>query len=441
VNAAAMLRRAGWLPGAALALVVLTACTQADAVIIPSSTPSPAVPSPVPPTSTDADGRALPGFVTLNTQLPAAQPAPADVLSATGPGWSLQTYRPQVAPRTGFGGGTPGVPASVQVLYLVSPQGKRYQLLELDPAKPILVDSWSAGESVAYVTQCDPLECDPTAPTQVLDLLTGSLSEVAFVDKDMRIGATIAGSHRWWHGASGSALETAKQAVYSRHTWLAASASPDGTLLALWQGDSISVPVTGGMAVVDVATGRSTDIAQLWTEPLDCAPFRWRADNALDVSCFDPLSQLWRVFTVGPHAQEMKENKAATATPPADGPWVQPNFFASTGVWAGPYTTTAAERLAPTSAEIGLARNGSFEPLTVPDAAAGTVRIVASVAGSLYVEASQANNPSLTTAWGFDVASSTWTELGALPPNGPTRGPLAAQGSPAQGLTSWSVAP
>jgi len=436
-----MLRRARWLAGATLALMVLTACSKADAVVIPSSTPSLTVPSPQATASADAVGRALPGFVTLSPDLPTARGASLNVLASTGPGWSLQTYRPQVEPRTGVGGGTPGVQAKVQVLYLVSPAGERYQLLELDPAVPLVIDSWSAGESVAYVTQCEPLACDPTAPTQALNLLTGQLSPVDFIDEDMHIGATVAGGHRWWHGEQGSALETAGHLVRSSHNWRAASASPDGKLLAVWEGDEFSTSLTGGMEVVNVATGVSTNIAALWPEPLECTPFRWRADNALDLSCYDSISDAWRVFTVGPHAQVMKENQAATATPPDEGPWVQPSFFVSDGVWAGRYTATAAERVASATASIGLARNGSFEALTVPDAAAGNARIVASVAGTVFVEAAQANNPSLTTAWSFDVASSTWTELGALPPAGATRGPLVERGLPAQGMTSWAIAP
>ena len=81
--------------------------------------------------------------------------------------------------------------------------------------------------------------------------------------------------------------------------------------------------------------------------PIDCTPFRWRADNALDLNCYDPQDEQWRVITVGPGAQEAKENKSATATPPETGPWVQPDFFVSDGVWAGPFTADADARLAP----------------------------------------------------------------------------------------------
>ena len=77
----------------------------------------------------------------------------------------------------------------------------------------------------------------------------------------------------------------------------------------------------------------------------------------------------------------------------------------------------------------------------MPDAGVGAARIVAAVDGVLYVEATQANNLSLRSAWAYDVAGGAWTELGSLPPAGPTRGLVATQGSPASGLTSWAIAP
>ena len=260
-----------WLAGAVVAMVMLTACDKAAADPTPTPSPSVTVSSPEPTATTDADGRALPGFVTVSADLPAAQSAPAGVLSEAGPGWSLQTYRPQVEPVTTFSGVTPGFPATVQVVYLVSPTGQRYQLLALDPAKPLVINSWTAGESVAYVTQCDPLDCDPTAPTEMLDLTTGELSEVTSLttttslDADMRIGATIVGSHRWWQNdATASALESAGHLTVVQHDWRAVSASPDGAYLAVVRGDEYSPYVTAGVAVVDVATGALTDIAALW---------------------------------------------------------------------------------------------------------------------------------------------------------------------------------
>jgi len=442
VNGAIARRRVGWLAGAVLALVVLTACSKADADPSPSPSISLPSPSPAPTVTVDAGGRALPGFVTVSHELPAAQPAPEGLLGQTGPGWSLQTYRPQVDEVSTVTGVLPGFGATVQVVYLVSPEGQRYQLLELDPSLPVMIASWTAGETVAYVRQCEPLACDPAAPTRSLDLLTGALAPLDAMSDTMHVGATLPGSIRWWQdGVGTAAIESGGTPRTFGHAWVAASASPDGDYLAVVRADSPRPFTSAGLAIVDSATGALTDISTLWDEPLTCTPFRWRADDALDVSCYDATRNTWRLFAVGPGAHEMKENMSATATPPDDGPWVEPDFFVTDGVWAGPYTEDGDARRLPGARHIGLARNAGFEPITVPDAGAGSARIVASVGGVLYVEAQQVNNPSLVTAWTYAPDSATWTELGPLPSGGPTRGLLASQGSPASGMTSWAVAP
>jgi hypothetical protein len=435
-------RRASWVALALTLGAVLTACTGAGGDPSPSPSISLPSPSPTPSVTVDADGRALPGFVTTSAELPAAQPAPAGLLEQTGPGWSLQTYRPQVEPVTTVRDVIPGFAATVHVLYLVSPQGQRYQLLELDPATPLLVESWSAGETVAYVRQCSPLDCDPAAKARLLDLTTGELGPLETVDDSLHVGATLPGSVRWWqNGSDRAAIENGSVPVTFARGWVAASASPAGDFLAVTREDTASAYASAGMAIVDAQTGAITDLARLWLEPLECEPFRWRADGALDVSCWDAQRSMWRLFAVGPGADEMKENKSATATPPEDGPWVEPDFFVSDGVWAGPFTADGAARTEPGPEAIGLARNAGFEQLTVPDVGVGSARVVAVAAGLVFVEATQANNLSMTSAWAYDPAADTWAELASLPPGGPTRGLLATQGSPASGMTSWAIAP
>jgi len=448
-----MRRRAGLVALAAVACVALAACGTLDRD--PTPTPSASVsydlPSPVPTVTVDASGRALPGYVTESAELPPAQQAPQTLIAQSSAGWSLATYRPAVAPVVTVSGVTPGYDATVQVVYLISPEGQRFQLLELDPAVPILISSWTAGETVAYVTQCDPFDCDPTAPTQVLDLTTGALSPLADIGDDMRVGATLPGSVRFWQdGATKSTLETPGRLSTYPTSWVAVSASPDGAYLAVESAHKDSPLISAGLAVVDATTGQLTDIALLWPEPLACTAFRWRADNTLDVSCYDAAKATFRLFAVGPGAEQMVENKSATATPPADGPWVEPDFFVAEDAWAGPYTADGPGRLAGTPPTVGLARNAGFEPLTVPDAGAGSASIVASVNGSVYVETEQgpfagapgeANQIGLETVWRYDVAADRWYELAPLPPGGPARGLLASQGAPASGMTSLVVAP
>ena len=444
---------AGWMALAAVACLALAACgsLKDNPTPTPSASVSYDLPSPVPTVTVDADRRALPGYVTESGELPPAQQAPTTLLDQATAGWSLATYRPSVAPVVTVGGVVPGYDATVQVVYLISPEGQRFQLLDLDPTVPIVIDSWTAGESIAYVRQCEPLDCDPATPTQQLNLATGEISPLALDVAGMRVGATLPGSVRFWaDGATRAALETDGRLTGYPVSWTAVSASPDGLYLAVERARDESPLLSAGLAVVNAETGRLTDIAMLWPEPLQCTAFRWRADDTLDISCYDPAREEWRVFAVGPGAEQMVENKSATATPPAEGPWVEPDFFVSDDAWAGPYTADAAARLVSTSTAVGLARNAGFEPLAVPDAGVGTARVVASANGSVYVEAeqgsraeSQAGAPQigLKSVWRYDLAADRWYELAPLPPGGPTRGLLASQGAPASGLTSLVVAP
>ena len=131
--------------------------------------------------------------------------------------------------------------------------------------------------------------------------------------------------------------------------------------------------------------------------------------------------------------------------------------FSATSVEAAPatYTVVSGDSLFGISQKLKvrlpdlLAANGITidstilpgQQLVVPDAAVGSARIVAAVDGRLYIEATQANNLSLKTAWVYDVEASSWLEVGPLPPAGATRGLLASEGSPASGMTSFAVAP
>ena len=113
-------RRWGWLV-AAVAVTALTACDSPGANPTPTPTFSYTSPTPAPSNTTDANGRALPGFVTFSADLPQAQALPPGLLAQTGPGWSLQTYRPQVDPVNTVGGVVPGIAATVSVPSAIKP--------------------------------------------------------------------------------------------------------------------------------------------------------------------------------------------------------------------------------------------------------------------------------------------------------------------------------
>lgn len=428
-------------------LVAVSACSPATSA--PSYSPSPTpvfqVPVPEPTVTVDADGRALPGFVTQSLELPGARETDSKTLADAGAGWVLATFRPSVGEAATINGTAPGREATVQVVYLVDPEGRRYQLLELDPAVPVIIDSWTAGETVAYVRECLPDAC-AEAPTQVLDLTTGELSP-ADVEPGFHVTATLPGttpgtSIRWWEDGTTAILERAGGDRQFGRAWQASSISPSGRYLAVERADAPRS--SAGLALVDVHTGQITDVATLWPESLaSCEVFRWRPDDTVDISCEDPLRLTTRVFAIGPGAREAKENKTAMVQPPAEGPWVEPHVLVTDGVWAGPFVADAAAQPDSVHPQVGIARNAGFEHLVVPDAVGKSARIVAVHDGSVYVEA-EANRgvrPGLTSAWRYDVAEQRWYPLVPLPTGGPTRGLAASEGAPAWGMTSWAVAP
>lgn len=429
--------------GLALAVAVgLTACSPAYVAPSPSQTPTFAVPVPEPTITVDANGRALPGFVTVSNELPGAQPLNSTAFADAGPGWVLTTFRPSVADVVTIDGASGGHVAKVQVVYLVDPEGRRYQVLELDPATALVIDSWTPRETVAYVRACQGFDC-AAAPTQVLDLTTGELSPSP-MGASMVVGATLPGSVRWWQDGTSAALESNGTVTPFGRAWAASSASPSGRYLAVTRTDNYSAQTSAGLALVDTATGDITDVAMLWPEPIEgCLVFRWRPDDTVDIACEDPARGATRVFAIGPGADEAKENKTASPAVPDEGPWVSPDVVLAEGVWAGVYTPDAQARSNTLHPQVGVARNGGFERLAVPDDMAWSARIVAVRDGSLYIEA-EANRdraPGLTTAWRYSLEEQRWYPLVPLPPGGPTRGLVAAEGAPAWGMTSWVVAP
>ena len=149
-------------------------------VTTPSVTPTPsATPSvsttPSPEPSTGPDGRAMPGFVTAAAGLPSALPLPDGLLEQTVPGWVVATYEPMKAyANTPYPFEKKVGREEHQIVYLVSPVGTRYQVLELPATTPLEVVAWTAGASTALVR--DFAATAGSAQIQRLDLHTGVLT-------------------------------------------------------------------------------------------------------------------------------------------------------------------------------------------------------------------------------------------------------------------------
>jgi len=159
-----------------------------------SDTPSP---SPSASPSPSETGFAWPGFVgslTTDPHVPDASVITRDVWASTGPGWALVSYR-ETWVKDGADDRGP------QVIYLVSPAGDRYELVNV-PGDTVSVLAWAAGSPTAAVS----VQPDGDAPYfAMLDLVTGELTKrdgyapyiwsLAFLDAD---GAPV------WTGNDGT---------------------------------------------------------------------------------------------------------------------------------------------------------------------------------------------------------------------------------------------
>jgi hypothetical protein len=177
----------------------------------PSVTPSSSV-TPSPSPSPSDTGFAWPGFsgeVTVDPHLPDAGSITPEVWAGTGPGWVLVSYReawgdaPTVGP---------------QVIYLVSPAGERYELVNV-PGDTVSVLAWEAGSATA------PVSVQPYGDAPylgMLDLVTGEVTSmdgyapylwsIAFLDAD---GAPI------WHGndATSAWVSMSADGQQSEYAW------------------------------------------------------------------------------------------------------------------------------------------------------------------------------------------------------------------------------
>jgi hypothetical protein len=149
----------------------------------PALPPAPsmtATPTPSPsPTSSPNPSLADPGFagtVTSSPYLPSAQAITPEVWASAESGWVLTTYKEQwsdsVSEETGTG---------PHAVYLISPQGERYELTMLAPDSGFQILWWEPGSTMATVGRSD-LERETGFTRRALsdiglmDLTTGAYS-------------------------------------------------------------------------------------------------------------------------------------------------------------------------------------------------------------------------------------------------------------------------
>jgi hypothetical protein len=151
----------------------------------PSSSASPSV-SSSPSSSPSSSAVAWPGFtgsLTTDPHLPDAAVITRDVWASAGPGWALVSYR-EAWTKDGVDDMGP------QVIYLVSPTGDRYELVNV-PGDTVSVLAWAAGSTLVPVSVTLP---SGEQNYMMLDLVTGGtyqaggyapyLWSLAFLDAD-----------------------------------------------------------------------------------------------------------------------------------------------------------------------------------------------------------------------------------------------------------------
>jgi hypothetical protein len=451
-----------WLVVAALALLVAVGAiwmatrphnTDAVPTIPPTATPSDE-PSGSPLASPSTTGIAVPGQVTVDASLPSALPLPADIWSKTGPGWVLATYSPAVITYAGDANG-PTVERTRQVIYLVSPAGTRYQVLELDPNDQVSISSWSAGENVAYIERCgaEAFCQTQTGPTDVLDLATGDATPSAGPAGADYIGLTLPGSTRLWFGfdPSGDAQPYAGEAFLDRGGsfasfgggWTLPRTSPDGAWVSLQHWDP--APEGGSYASTGVLKV-SSGAAAMSQEPepgLSCQPYEWTDANKVLAWCTgDPAGDRW--FTVDPAT--LVSSEVASPLPALEGLSVSHDVPVAPGVWAGLYGIEGALMWTDPDGTVGIDDHGTLTKLVLVDASGVPLQTVwpsTAVNGVAYFVGHQADvdQGSPETVVAYDVKTGRQTVLVPSPPAGPASQVGASDTQQAVGVTSWAVAP
>jgi hypothetical protein len=450
-----------WLvAGVAVALVAAGAAWVATRPHNSAITPtfSPALPTPSgdpsggPLASPSTTGFAVPGQVTVDPSLPSALPLPSHIWDKTGPGWVLATYSPAVITYEGNANG-PTAERTRQVIYLVSPTGTRYQVLELDPNNQVSISSWSAGESLAYVETCGASAyCQTqTEPTFALDLQSGQFKPAGEPPKADFIGLTLPNSTRLWFESSGDTwpyagagtLDRSGDLVSFGEGWTMPRTSPDGAWVAMqhWDPD----PVGGNYAssgVLKVATG-AVEIAPTPETGLSCQPFEWTDGNQVLEWCTgDPAGDRW--YTVDPAT--LVASETASPLPAEAGLSVSHELSVAPGVWAGLYGIEGALMWTDADGTVGIDDHGTLTKLVLVDAAGTPLQTVwprAAAGGIAYFVGHQAavDEGTPETVVAYNVATRRQTVLVPSPPAGPAAEYGVSNDGRAVGVTSWVVAP
>jgi hypothetical protein len=422
-------------------------------VASPSASATPSAESSTSPlASPSTTGFAVPGQVTVDPSLPSAQPLPSDIWGKTGPGWVLATYSPAVITYADDANG-PTVERTRQVVYLMSPTGTRYQVLELDPNDQVSISSWTGGESVAYIERCGSgAFCQTqTGPTFVLDLKTGDATPATAPAGADYVGLTLPDSARLWFQAPGNAGPYTGQGFLDRAGsfsnfgggWTVPRTSPDGAWVSMQHWDP--APAGGNYAstgVLKISTG-AAEIAAAPETGLSCQPYEWTDGNQVLEWCTgDPAGDRW--FTVDPATRVASE--VASPLPASGELSVSHDVSVAPGVWVGLYGIEGALMWTDADGTVGIDDHGTLTQVALVDAAGAPLQTVwprAAANGVAYFVGHQAavDQGSPETVVAYDVKTGHQAVLVPSPPAGLAAEYGVSEDGRAVGVTSWVVAP
>jgi len=415
----------------------------AHVVTTPSSStsiaPSPSVSDAL---HLDADGRALPGFVTQGDDLPTAKPTSEGTLAAATAGWALGTYRPSV--ETYSGHEDAAVSAQYQVVYLADPEGTRYQLLELPPEPLVLLAAWDAGSTTATIVQCEGEGmCEQGGTPATLDLLTGHIETIPDAPATLFPVTTFANGASAWM-AEGNSLWVEKDGVFepSPEAWKPAAfmgnkgLSPDDTRLALVSFDEFE---NYSLVIFDSTTW-SYEVVQRPAGAYSCTPEAWMGDT-VGMTCVDaigPRAYIWDPSKADP----VPSDGIGWSTAAADKPLIEQACTTANGSRFGAYWDPSNDQPGPDP--LGWDDGAKISPLTValPDGTPAAIAYAAECRGDTLYVTSLATPTELTGMWNLsslDTTTNLTHQLFPAPAGGAAGSTPAAEGVNPVGLSSWVI--
>ena len=422
--------------------------------ISPGSSASPGSNSPG--ATTAPIDLAAPGKVTVDPSLPSADPLPAGIWASTTSGWVLATYRPSVEP-TPDGEASQAIPATRQVIYLVSPDAVRYQVLELPVSPAIMITSWSAGDSHVFVRGCESDPCyRASGPTAVLDLTTGAITPYDAPAGADSIAFSLSPTTRVWvrEGDALSYQHPDPDSTFLERNgtftslgggWqVSGGPSPEGTWLGLerWDANPDGTFVER-VGVAALSTGAVRALPP-FDNGLGCSPGGWLDTGAMLLTCYDGSGDGATYKSVVPSTGVITD-LPSTPPPGSDEATVLHSVQVSPGVWAGPHGYGDPE-LWDMESTFGIDDHGTLREVPILDkygVALPTVGAVAAVDGVVYLVGQRAtrDEPGTTTMLTLNPTTGKQTVLLPEPPGGPEAA-IAPDDYTifAVGMTSWVVA-